>query len=127
MSNDLQHIAHSCLRTADRVIDALINTASAARCLEPRNSVQILLVGLPILVVLLPFSTRAVRGFVGVVFGARDGMTELPRISLAAGTPSPLSAPRLLNCWVCRPESIPLTQPRPSLPLPSLPFPLCRP
>src|SRR5260370_29181150 len=27
MSNDLQHIAHSCLRTTDRVIDALINTA----------------------------------------------------------------------------------------------------
>src|SRR5216683_7549397 len=125
MSNDLQHIAHSCLRTTDRVIDALINTASAARCLELRNSVQILLVGLPILVVLLPFSTRAVRGFVGVVFGARDGMTDVPRISLGAGTRCPLSAPRLLSCWVCRPESIALTQPGPSLPLAALPLPSC--
>jgi hypothetical protein len=37
-----------------------------------RNSDQISLVALPIVVVLLPFAERTVHGFIGVVFGARD-------------------------------------------------------
>jgi hypothetical protein len=48
----------------------------------------------------------------------------VPRISLGAGTRCPPSVPRLPSRWVCRPKSIALTQPAPSLlllPAPVLP------
>jgi hypothetical protein len=50
---------------------------------------QILPVVLPIVVVLLPFPKRAVPGFIAEVFGAREGMKDVPRTSLGAGTRCP--------------------------------------
>ena len=41
---------------------------------------QILPLALPIVVVLLPSPWRAVPGFIAVLFGAGDGMADVPRI-----------------------------------------------
>src|SRR5271156_5431859 len=78
------------------------------------------LLALPIAAPLL-FPYRAVPGFIGVVFGARDGITDVPRTSFGAGTRCPPSEPRLPSCCVCRPKSIAFTQPVASPLLPALP------
>ena len=48
-------------------------------------------------------------GLSALCLETRDGMTDVPRTSLGAGTLCPLSGPRFLSCWVCRPKSIALT------------------
>src|ERR1700681_175902 len=89
-----------------------------------RNAVQILLVALRSVVVPLLFPERAVLGFIGVVFGAREAMTDVPRTSFGAGTRCPPSVPRLLSCCVWRPKSIAFTQPVASPLLPALLLPI---
>jgi hypothetical protein len=60
--------------------------------------VQILFVALPIVLVPLLFPWRLRSGFIGVVLGARDGITDVPRTSFGAATRWLLSGTRLLSC-----------------------------
>jgi hypothetical protein len=95
-SNELQAIAQSCLQTIDLVIEIPIAVSPVVPLVE--KLAQILPVALRIVVVVLPLPSRAVPGFMGVVFGARDGITDVARTSLGVSTRCPLSGPRLLNC-----------------------------
>ena len=84
-------MAQNCLRTTERVIEALIGTASAGTV---GGEIPLRFCWSP-----CPSSSccgrfrSAVPGFIGVVFGARDGVTDVPRTSLGAGTRCPLSGP----------------------------------